>query len=314
MGPVGTRTAELSLSLQQQRWILLYTSENWKYNPGPTAGWINCPKKPWPKQAVQRSLLLYPLWTRSTSERALPTGRDSWCFSYKANLWTIREKGPTCTPPHFWGRYLWFPHLSSPPGEAIRNRDTEHRSALSFLWNASWPPATQTLTGQTISAGRRLWFCTGWEDCWKGEKQRYNLSSEITKQQLPLPKDHGVLSSPLPWKPPIQRQFPCRKVPGRFPPFASWWKNRSYPTGLAEPYIYLLSVTGLQKKPKIEKPNKIAPKEKSKSPWRLPIGTFRKLLFIRHPGRFQIRLNKTTDEERLILKRTNPEVTPKVKS
>jgi hypothetical protein len=36
----------------------------------------------------------------------------------------------------------------------------------------------------------------------------------------------------------------------------------------------------LQKKPRIEKPKKIAPKEKSKSPWSLHIGTFRKLLLI----------------------------------
>ena len=153
--PMATRTGGLSPSLQWQRWIPLNTSDNWKNNPGPTAGWINYPKKLWPKQTIQQSLLRYPIWNHSSYERALPTGRGSWYFNYRERLWTIPGKVPMYTLPDLRARYSLLYHPSSPPGWLIHNQDMAHRSVLFSLWRASWPPAIQTLIGQTTFVALR---------------------------------------------------------------------------------------------------------------------------------------------------------------
>ena len=126
-----------------------------KNNPGRGAGGIILPKISLPNRARQSSPLRYGFRTEPISEGVLPTGRNSLCFRNKGGFRTIStwEQPHSLSP--LSARCAGGYRLLYPPGSATHNLNTGHRSERSSLGKASRLPATQTLTGQTTSAGHR---------------------------------------------------------------------------------------------------------------------------------------------------------------
>ncbi len=135
--------------------VLCGTPPCGKNNPGRGDGEIILLKISLPNQAGPSSPLHCGFRTGPISERVLPTGRNSLCFRNKEGFRTIstweQPHSPSPLPARRAGGY----RLLYPPGSATRNPNTGHRSERSSLEKASKLPATQTLTGQTTSAGYR---------------------------------------------------------------------------------------------------------------------------------------------------------------